>query len=71
MNKEHRLEGNVFSYRVTKDNKVFLFWHGKHIRSLKGMPARAFLEEIAGTDSINAQLIMATVTGNFKRGNER
>ena len=71
IDKRNRLDDEVFSYRVTKDNKVFLFWHGKQVKTLKGMSALKFLEEIEGAEGKDAQLIMASLTGNFKRGNER
>jgi hypothetical protein len=49
---------DVFSYRSTKDGKVFISWHGRKVTTLAG--AR---EE--------QQLEMARVTGHFKHGNER
>jgi hypothetical protein len=61
----------VFSYRVTKDGKVFLFWQGKQVKVLKGMVAQKFLRDVVDVDQQGAQLMMAKITGNFKRGNER
>ena len=69
--KKHRFDEAVFSYRATKDGKVFLFWHNKQITILKGIAAQKFLEQINGADQRTAQLLMARLTGNFKRGNER
>ena len=61
----------AFSYRETKDGTVFLFWHGKRIMTLKGEGAKRFLARVDGATEEQAQMAMAKVTGNFKRGNER
>ena len=61
----------TFSYRETKGGKVFIYWNGKQVTTLKGQPAQKFLARIEGLDHQEAQLAMAKVTGNFKRGNER
>ena len=71
IDKRHRLDEEVFSYRTTKDNKVFISWYGKQVMILKGKQASDFLNKIAGLDHKQAQLVMAKLTGNFKRGNER
>ena len=39
--------------------------------TLSGGKAEAFISEIAGAQGKDAQLIMAKITGNFKRGNEK
>ncbi len=69
--KRHRFDEEVFSYRAIKDGRILLYWHGKQIKMLKGKDAQKFLEEVDGLDQHEAQLIMAKITGNFKRGNER
>lgn len=65
------LDEEVFSYRVSKDEKVFISWHGKQVTVLSGRKAAEFARAIDGADSKQAQLIMARATGNFKRGNEK
>ena len=60
-----------FSYRTTKDNKVFIYWRGREVTVLKGSGAQRFLEKVEGLGRSEAQLAMAKATGNFKRGNER
>jgi len=60
-----------FDYQTTKDNKVLVYWQGKHVVTLSGKRAEKFLSQIAGADDDTAQLVMARFTGNFKRGNER
>ena len=69
--KRNRFDHEVFSYRATKDGKVFLFWQGKQVKVLKGMVAQKFLRDVVDVDQQGAQLMMAKLTGNFKRGNER
>ena len=71
IDKRHKLDKEVFSYRATKDGKVFLFWRGKQIEVLKGYTAQEFLEDTTDADAKDAQMVMAKITGNFKHGNER
>ena len=65
------LAEDVFSYQVTKDQRVLLYWYEKHVKTLANKQARKFLDRIDGLDGQDAQMIMAKATGNFKRGNER
>ena len=57
-----------FSYRVRKGEEVAVYWRGREVTLLRGVNAARFLERVRAGD---AQLEMARVTGNFKRGNER
>ncbi len=66
-----KLEENPFDYQITKDQRVLLFWNDKHIKTLAGQEARKFIDKIGALDESAAQLLLAKVTGNFKRGNER
>ena len=65
------LDGEVFAYRVTKDKKVFISYEGKQVTTLSGKKAEDFVTKIQNAEGKDAQLIMAKVTGNFKRGNEK
>lgn len=60
-----------FSYRETKDKRIFLYWENRQIAILSGARAAKFLERAERLDESGKQLLMARVTGNFKRGNER
>lgn len=71
VDKRNRLDEEVFSYRLNQEGKVLLFWHGRQVKILKGKEAQKFLRRIEGLAHKEAQLVMAKVTGNFKRGNER
>ncbi len=65
------LDNEVFTYQISKEKKVFISWNGKQVRILKGKEAQKFISTIMGLDEKGVQLVLAKVTGNFKRGNER
>ncbi|MBA3469779.1 MAG: hypothetical protein H0T53_09055 [Herpetosiphonaceae bacterium] len=65
------LDAEPFDYRVSKDGKVFITWHGRQVMILKDQAARKFLQTIEGRSGKAAQLVLAKITGNFKHGNER
>ncbi|MBJ7958030.1 hypothetical protein JDS77_09990 [Bacillus cereus group sp. N28] len=70
--KRNRLDDMMFHYRVTKKNIVSIEYYGKQIMILKGNDAEKFLNKInRASNEKEKQLIMAKITGNFKRGNER
>ena len=71
VDKRGALDEEVFSFRQTKDNTVFISWCGKHVTTLSGKKAGEFLAKIGRAEGKEAQLIMAKVTGNFKHGNEK
>ena len=61
----------VFAYRITRDNKVFISYEGKQVTTLRGKRATDFITKISNLEGKEAQLVMAKITGNFKRGNEK
>ena len=71
IDKRNRLKEEPFSYRLSKDNKVFIFWYEKQVMILKGKESEKFLAKVGKADTIESQLIMAKITGNFKHGNEK
>ena len=50
---------------------MFISYYGKQIMTLSGGKAEKFIADIDGAEGKEAQLILAKVTGNFKRGNEK
>lgn len=60
----------VFSFRSSRDGKVFIAWRGRVVTTLAGDTARRFLTAVEHETAAEAQLRMARATGNFKRGNE-
>lgn len=71
VDKRNRLDEGIFTYKINKDNKVFIFWEGKQIMILRGSESERFISRMETAGPKEAQLIMAKVTGNFKHGNER
>lgn len=70
--KRNRLDDMMFHYRVTKNNMILIEYYEKQITTLKGNDAEKFLNKInRANNEKEKQLIMAKITGNFKRGNER
>ena len=59
-----------FSHQVTRD-KVLISWSGRVVKTLSGDDAERFRADVAGLDDDGVQLLLAKLTGNFKRGNER
>jgi hypothetical protein len=70
IDKKGRLKENPFSYRLTKSNKVIIFWRKKQIMIIKGNDSKRFLSKIVNKSDHQIQLILAKITGNFKHGNE-
>lgn len=60
-----------FSYKTAKSGAILISHHGKQVTTLRGKPAAEFLKKISKLDFAGEQQLMARVTGNYKRGNER
>lgn len=65
------MEEDIFSFQKSKDDKVFIYWYNQQVMILKNKMAQKFIKQIEGLDDSEKQLVMAKITGNFKRGNER
>lgn len=59
-----------YTCHVERD-RITIAWHGRRVMTLKGIEAERVREKIERLDPHSAQLAMARITGNFKRGNER
>lgn len=57
-----------FAYAVRKAGEVVVTHHGRQAAVLRGRAADRFLADVVSGDP---QQVMARVTGNYKRGNER
>lgn len=57
-----------FEYAVRKNGDVVITHHGRPATILRGRRADKFLSQLETRD---AQELMARMTGNYKRGNER
>ena len=71
VDKRQVLTNEIFTYFAAKDGKVWIYWHGKQVKTLSGLAAQRFLDKIVDLEGLEAQLVMAKATGNFKRGNEK
>lgn len=60
-----------FSWRRRKGGEIEVLHHGRPASTLRGRAASDFLSEVEGADGAAQQQLMARLTGNFKRGNER
>lgn len=71
IDKRNILDNEPFSYKITKDKKVLIYWNGKQVSILRGKENERFLAKIQNADLREVQLIIAKITGNFKHGNEK
>lgn len=60
-----------FTHRKRKNGEVELLHCGRLAATLRGGDATDFLSELANASDEQAQQLMARLTGNYKRGNER
>ena len=58
----------AFDWTVSGAGEVRITHHGRHATTLRGPRAAEFLEDVELGDP---QALMARLTGNYKRGNER
>jgi hypothetical protein len=59
---------NGFSYKERKSGDVVIEHNGRLATTLRGLRAQRFLTDLQSKDP---QQLMARVTGNYKRCNER
>lgn len=60
-----------FSYRRRKNGDVDICHRGRVATTLRGHEAENFLGAMPALADAEAQQLMARLTGNYKRGNER
>ncbi len=60
-----------FSLRSRKNGDVEILHHGRVAATLRGHEAEDFLAEASDWRRADTQQLMARLTGNYKRGNER
>jgi hypothetical protein len=65
------LAGRPFSYLSRTDGTIVIRYHEAPVTLLRGKTALRFAARMEQADAAAAQLLMARVTGNFRRGNER
>ena len=62
---------NGFSFSVRKSGEVEALHHGRQAALLRAGNAVSFFAKAQGANDQVLQHLMARVTGNYKRGNER
>ncbi len=60
-----------FTFRVRKNQEIEILHHGRLASTLRGTEAIDFLNEVELGSEDDAQQLMARITGNYRRGNER
>ncbi|HWH92337.1 MAG TPA: hypothetical protein VNT03_00630 [Baekduia sp.] len=60
-----------FTYKLLDDGRVRISHRDRQVVTLAGARAATFRTRLAGAGADAQQLLMARMTGNFKRGNER
>jgi hypothetical protein len=68
----HGVPGDLgFSPRRRKNGDLELLHHGRLAATLRGAQALDVAAELAALSPAEAQQLMARLTGNYRRGNER
>ena len=60
-----------FAYRKVKSGDVFIHHRGKLAATLRGKKAVSFITTMDTVNFAEQQQVMARITGNYKRGNEK
>ena len=71
VDERNRLDEKPFEYQVFKNKSVQIFWMGKPVMLLKDNQALDLIGKLEKAEGKEIQLILAKITGNFKRGNEK
>ena len=60
-----------FTFLETKRGEILIKRFGRGVATLRGNRARAFKEDMEASAFREQQQLMARLTGNYKRGNEK
>jgi hypothetical protein len=60
-----------FTYRERKSGEIEVRHAGTLAALLRGRPAERFRARVMGASDLEQQHLMARITGNYKRGNDR
>lgn len=64
------IEDDPFDYQVTKSGVLIIRRGGRTVMELGGRKAAALIPKLGRSDETDQQ-VLARVTGNYRRGNER
>jgi hypothetical protein len=73
IDKRNRLSEEPFTYQTTKKGTIVIYYKGKQIKIIKDSEAANLITKIKEVEGnlTEVQLLLAKITGNFKRGNEK
>ncbi|AWE08800.1 hypothetical protein DCE79_16190 [Lysinibacillus sp. 2017] len=73
IDKRNRLGEEPFTYQIMKNGTVTINYRGKQIKVVKDKEAERLIARIKAVENniLEVQLLLAKITGNFKRGNEK
>jgi len=73
IDKRNRLSEEPFTYQITKNGTITINYKGKQIKVVKDKEAERLIARIKAVENniLEVQLLLAKITGNFKRGNEK
>ncbi|MER2128277.1 hypothetical protein [Solibacillus sp.] len=73
IDKRDRLGEEPFAYQIMKNGTVTIHYRGKQIKVIKDKEAERLIARIKAVENnlLEVQLLLAKITGNFKRGNEK
>lgn len=66
-----RLVEDPFDHRVTASGTVLAYRGGRLVATISGARAARLIVALATADEDRTQHLLARVTGNYRRGNER
>lgn len=65
------LADDPFDWRTTKDGQVLVSRGGRVVTTVRGRAAAQLLGRLSRASDDEVQQLLARVTGNYRRGNER
>ncbi len=71
IDKRNILTEYQFSCKIINSDKVFVYRNNKQIMIIKNKEAVKLQSKLLNKSEQQIQLILAKITGNYKRGNER
>jgi len=73
IDKRNRLSEEPFAYQIMKKGTVVIDYEGKQVKIVKDREAERLIAKIKEVEDnkIAVQLLLAKITGNFIRGNEK
>ena len=68
---KNKFTKHPFSYKITKSDIVIIYRDNIQVMIIKGKAAVKLQSKLCNKSDKQTQLVLAKITGNYKRGNER